>query len=129
MRAITVVARVGVLGLAVAACSTTPGGPPGPIEQNGFLVYGNGAPSAITCDQRPVQLNGNHTDKRLSGPCQFVRVAGSHNDIAIDMAPGGAIDITGAHNDVTWSQSQPGPPPMLVDHGASNTFHSGRADG
>ncbi len=124
MRAI--IARIGVLGLAVAACETNPSGPPGPIEQNGFLVYGNGAPSKIACDQRPVQLNGNHSDKRLIGPCRFVRVAGAHNDISIDVAPGGRIDITGAHNDVTWFQSLPGPPPTLMDHGASNTFHQGR---
>ena len=58
-----------------------------------------------------------------AGPCRFVRISGSHNDIALDIVPGGTIEITGAHNDVNWRQTEPGPRPDLQDHGESNTFY------
>ncbi len=125
MRGSKVAVWLGTACLA-AACTARPGGPPGPVLINGIMVYGDGAPSTIACDVRPVQLNGNHTSIRVTGDCGFVRVAGEHNDIGVDVAPGGTIEITGAHNDVTWIQARPGPAPVLEDHGASNSFHRGR---
>ncbi len=108
-----------------AACTARPGGPPGPVLTNGIMVYGDGAPSTIACDARPVQLNGNHSDIRVTGGCRYVRITGEHNDISVEAAPGGTIEITGAHNDVTWTQVRPGPLPVLEDRGASNSFHAG----
>jgi hypothetical protein len=77
----------------------------------------------IFCDGRPVLLTGDHTKLRLSGDCPRVRVAGRHNDIFVDLLPGGMIEITGAHNDVTWHAARPYPRPRLVNAGSRNTFH------
>jgi len=52
-----------------------------------------------------------------------VRVSGAHNDIFIDVTPGGTIEITGNHNDVSWRRIEPGPLPVLQDRGQSNSFH------
>ena len=121
-----VLLRLAAVGLA-AACTPT-AEEARPVQQSGFMVYNaNGARQAIACDSLPIQLNGNHTSIRLTGACRFVRVAGKHNDIAVDVAPGGTIEITGQHNDVSWRQVRPGPAPLLLDHGPSNSFHPGGA--
>lgn len=87
-----------------------------------------GRVSKVTCQGRPVLLQGNHTDVTVTGPCRYVRVAGAHNDVTVDVAPGATIEITGAHNDVWWRSRIPGPRPVLLDHGESNTFHRGGED-
>ena len=48
-------------------------------------------------------------DTRLTGDCRNVRITGTHNDIEIEMAPSGTIEITGSSNDVFWSQPRLGP--------------------
>jgi hypothetical protein len=95
---------------------------------NGWEVYTNRV-SHITCDGRPVLLNGSHTDLTLNGPCRYVRITGAHNDVTLTIVPGGTIEITGAHNDVFWYPVNPAAArPILLDHGYSNTFHR-RAEG
>src|SRR5579875_3393964 len=79
--------------------------------------------STVTCGPRAVLLGGSHTDAKVLGDCRYVRVAGEHNDIQVEVAPGGTVEITGAHNDVWWRQSRPGPGPRLLNVGQSNTFH------
>lgn len=119
-----VLLRIAAISLAVAAC--TPMTAPVATDQNGFAVYSaSQASQTIPCDTRPVQLNGSRTEIRLTGPCRFVRLIGGHNDVSVELAPGGGIEITGSHNDVTWYLVQPGPDPVLLDHGESNTFHRG----
>ena len=95
-----------------------------PVTQGGWDTYGYS--SHATCRGLPVLLAGNHQDLTVDGNCTLVRVAGRHNDILVVLAPGGTIEITGAHNDVTWKFG-PGPhlAPRLLDHGESNTFHTG----
>lgn len=116
---------IAAVAMATSACTNT--FPPVAVEQNGFAVYSaSRASQTIPCDARPVQLNGSHTDLRLTGPCRFVRLAGEHNDVSVQLAPGGSIEITGSHNDVTWRSLQPGPDPVLVNRGEDNTFHRGR---
>ncbi|MBN9559640.1 MAG: DUF3060 domain-containing protein [Alphaproteobacteria bacterium] len=117
-----VILRIAAIGLLVAGCKSTT--PPIAVDQNGFAVYTASQLNAtIPCDTRPVQLNVSRTDLRLTGPCRFVRLTGDHNDVYVELAPGGSIEITGAHNDVTWRQLRPGPEPVLTDRGESNTFH------
>lgn len=111
------------LGLLGTAC-TEPSGPTGPLAMNGFAVYvASRANQTIPCDARPIELQGNRTDLRLTGPCRFVRLVGEHNDVNVDLAAGGTFEITGSHNDVVWRQVQVGPPPILIDRGESNAFH------
>ena len=120
----SVVLRIAAIGLFAAACA--PSGPPAPpTVQNGVLVYSqNGARQTIQCDNRPIQLSGDRTALRLTGECQFVRLAGNHNDIEVEAAPGATIEITGEHNDLTWRQTRPGPHPVLLNRGQSNSFHT-----
>ena len=108
--------------LALSACGA--GGPASPVVADGWDTYGYA--SHITCGTRPVLLNGDRTDLTADGPCSRVTVAGDHNDVSITLLPGGTIDITGDHNDVTW-QFPPGlrGAPVLLDHGHSNTYHTG----
>lgn len=80
----------------------------------------------IACNGQPVLLAGNHTTIRLSNDCRQVRVAGEHNDIFVRIVPGGRIEITGIHNDVTWALDEPGRRPTLVRTAARNTFHPAR---
>jgi hypothetical protein len=77
----------------------------------------------VPCDGRPIDIASDRNDMTLTGPCQFVSVSGAHNDVYIDVTPGGTIQITGDHNDVSWRQIQRGPRPNLQDRGESNTFH------
>ena len=64
----------------------------------------------IVCDSRPISLDGDRTELTRVGPCHFVRISGSHNDIALDIIPAGTIEITGAHNDVSWRLTEAGSP-------------------
>lgn len=121
----SVVFRIAAIGLFAAACA--PSGPSAPpTVQNGVLIYSqNGARQSIECDNRPIQLSGDRTELRLTGECQFVRLAGNHNDVYVEAAPGATIEITGGHNDLTWRQVRPGPQPVLLDRGLGNSFHTG----
>jgi Protein of unknown function (DUF3060) len=78
----------------------------------------------IPCGELPVQIEGNRTDLTLTGNCRLVRITGEHNDIRVQVTPGGMIEVTGQHNDIWWQQMGPGPRPRLLNRGSSNTFHS-----
>jgi hypothetical protein len=117
-----VILRVAAMALLITGCQSTTRLIA--VEENGFAVYtSSGAAATIPCDTRPVQLNVARTELRLTGPCRFVRLTGDHNDVFVELAPGGSIEITGSHNDVTWRQLRPGPEPALLDRGESNTYH------
>jgi Protein of unknown function (DUF3060) len=97
-----------------------------PVEQGGWLTYSESRiRTPIACGPVPIQLAGSRLDTRLTGGCRYVRITGGHNDIQIDIAPGGTIELVGSNNDVVWKQIQPGPTPRLIDTGANNTFHQG----
>jgi hypothetical protein len=114
------------IGLVVAGAIATGAWSQPPTQVNGWIVYlDSHAGETLPCAPTPILLNGSHTDITLRGQCTYVRVAGEHNDIAIEAAPAATIEITGAHNDVTWRQVAPGPPPRLVNAGTGNTFHHG----
>lgn len=81
---------------------------------------------SIDCGGRPVVLDGNRSVLRLTGPCRRVTVAGRRNDVHVEVAPGGLVEITGAHNNVTWRQVGEGRRPELRVVGPSNTFHADR---
>jgi Protein of unknown function (DUF3060) len=118
-----VTARIFVICLAgAAACNTAT--PLPPVVQGGWVHYTTSRTTQnIPCGDMPIQLEGNHTDLTLTGYCRYVRITGEHNDIRIQIAPGGTIEIAGQHNDVWWQQVGPGPRPNLVNSGSSNTFH------
>jgi len=126
MRALVVGVVGGSIAVQAFAAQALAAGPSPPVQQNGWLVYQD---SHITetapCARQPILLNGSHTSFTLDGACAQVRIAGEHNDISVQVGPAATIEITGAHNDVTWQQVIPGPPPHLVDSGASNSFHHG----
>lgn len=101
-------------------------------EMAAWDVYGRGV-AEVQCGERPVLLQGSHTDIHVRGPCRYVRVAGEHNDIYVTLAPRGTIEITGEHNDVWWIVPQaPGNAfwarPRLLAPAPHNTFHHGSGD-
>ena len=107
----------------LAACSGCTPQPP-QLDSAGVLHYGTSHTSEkLACAVHPIQLDGDHTDITLTGSCTFVRLAGSHNDVAVNVAPGGTIDITGSSNDVYWYQVAAGPSPNLLNQGKDNAFH------
>lgn len=116
------VAIVGLSLLAGCAYTTTAA----PVVENGWVVYRQTRLAArVPCDDRPVLIAGNRVEMHLTGACREVRISGDHNDVSVQVAPGGTIEITGAHNDVTWTMPTPGTPPTMLDHGKSNSIHSG----
>jgi hypothetical protein len=120
MRTVTLTALLGgVISFSVWAA------PPTPVQQNGWLIYSDShVTQQIPCATQPILLTGNHTDITLKGACRYVRVAGEHNDIDIEVGADATIEITGAHNDVTWHQTAPGARPRLLKSNTeSNTFH------
>ena len=119
-----VAARIVMICMASGtACQNAPPQPP-VVTADGVMRYTTSrTEQKIDCGGHPIELAGSRTEMTLVGPCRFVRVSGNHNDIALDIVPGGTIDITGAHNDVNWRQTEPGPQPDLQDHGESNRFH------
>jgi hypothetical protein len=95
-----------------------------PLRQNGWTIYQDSHTElTIPCLPTPILLRGSHTDVVMKGGCGYVRLEGEHNDVEVDLAPGATFEITGSHNDVTWRQVAPGPPPRLLDTGAGNSFH------
>lgn len=99
---------------------------PAPVRQNGWLVYGaSHTAQTLPCAPTPILLSGSHTDTEVKGACAYVRVSGDHNDVAVDVAAGGTVEIIGEHNDVTWHQVTRGPPPRLINARESNSFHRG----
>lgn len=95
-----------------------------PTVADGWTTYAESRINApIPCGATPIQLTGNRLDTHITGECQRVRITGAHNDIAVDIVPGGMIEIVGSNNDVFWTQTAPGPRPQLIDLGVSNTFH------
>ena len=110
--------------LAAGAGCARPSNQPPTIDARGTAHYtASYVSQTVACDGRPVVLEGSRTDMDLRGACSWVMLAGSHNDVTVDMAPGGRFYITGSHNDVTWGQSGSGTPPLMQDRGVSNTFH------
>ena len=120
--------RIGLWALLLAACATTSVRAASPPTQQGvWTVYQDSHTSqTIPCVPNPILLNGSHTDLKLVGDCNYVRVAGEHNDIYIELGAGATIEITGEHNDVTWHQIVQGRPPRLLATPESNTFHDYR---
>jgi len=116
--------RIAVVCLAgAAACQSK--APQTPIVQGGWVRYtASRSSQTIPCSDLPIQLEGNRTDLTLTGYCRYVRITGEHNDIHVQIAPGGTIEITGQHNDVWWRPAGPGQPPRLINNGTSNTFHA-----
>lgn len=113
-----------LIGLAMPGACAPPPAKLAPVEQAGWLTYSESRINApIPCGSAPIQLTGDRLDTSLTGECHYVRITGAHNDIAINIAPGGTIEIVGTNNDVVWNQVRPGPPPNLINTGASNTFH------
>lgn len=112
-----------VVCFALAACKQPPlPAPPSP-SPGGWTRVSESATGAITCGELPVLVDISHATVRLAGNCGYVRVLGEHLDVYVEMAPGGTVDITGAHNDVYWTQARRGPPPTLLNRGDNNTFH------
>jgi hypothetical protein len=112
-----------MLCLASAMACTNQAEPP-KIAANGVVQYTTSrTKQTVPCDGRPIDIAGDRNDMTLTGSCQYVRVSGAHNDTYIDVTPGGTIEVTGDHNDVSWRQIQPGPHPNLQDRGESNTLH------
>lgn len=108
----------------VPAIACTNEAKPPTITANGVVQYTTSrTKQTVQCDGRPIDIASDRNEMTLTGPCQFVRVSGAHNDIYSDVIAGGTIEITGDHNDVTWRQIQPGPRPNLQDRGQNNTFH------
>ncbi|MFO1035853.1 MAG: DUF3060 domain-containing protein [Geminicoccaceae bacterium] len=78
----------------------------------------------IACGHDPVVLKGDRTVLNLTGACTNVTIAGDHNDITVELAPGAQVTASGSHNDITWRLSQPGAEPVLSSTGTSNSFHA-----
>ena len=85
--------------------------------------------TTIGCGGAPFQVDAYRVTLKLTGPCREVIVAGDHNDVETDVLPGGTVQITGSHNDVTWRQMAPGPRPALLNSGRGNTFRNGGFEG
>ena len=118
-----VTGRLIFICLASAMACTNEAKPP-MITANGIVQYTTSrTKQTVPCDGRPIDIASDRNEITLTGPCQFVRVSGAHNDIYTDVTPTGTIEITGDHNDVSWRQVQPGPGPNLQDRGQNNTFH------
>lgn len=118
-----VTTRIMLICLTFATACTNEPKPP-TITANGVVQYTTSrTKQTVPCDGRPIDIASDRNDMTLTGPCQFVRVSGAHNDVFVDIIPGGTIEITGNHNDVSWRTIQPGPLPILQDKGQSNSFH------
>jgi hypothetical protein len=115
---------IAILCLAAGAGCATPSNQPPTIDARGTLHYtASWVTQTVDCDGRAIVLQGSHTTMTLRGACWWVMLTGFHNDVTVDMPRIGRFIITGAHNDVSWRQTEPGPPPSMEDRGESNSFH------
>ena len=81
-----------------------------------------------SCPSGMAEVTGWHTEVHLVGECHYVRISGEHNDVYVDLAAGGQVDVTAPHNDVYVRQVSPGPVPRLQAYADSVTFHRGRRE-
>lgn len=125
IRGVAVAAVLSGAALGAGCTNSNRSAPKPPVMQGGVARYGEDrANGTVACEAgTPVVVAANRTKLRLAGPCRQVTVAGDHNDLHVDVAPGGTVEITGTHNDVTWRQVGQGPRPTLTIKGASNDFH------
>lgn len=108
---------------ATAGC-ITPSTQPPTTDPAGVMHFSASRVSQhVICSDHPIVLEGDRTEMTLTGGCRTVTLAGSHNDVTVDLAAGGTFDITGSHNDVNWRQVGVGPRPSLRDNGAGDAFH------
>jgi hypothetical protein len=115
---------IAITCLAAAAGCTTPSKQPPTTDAQGVEHYtGSHVSQNVVCDGHPIVLEGDHTELTLTGSCRMVTLAGSHNDVTVDMGAGGGFVITGSHNDVDWRQTEAGPRPSMQDKGDGNTYH------
>lgn len=116
--------RIAIVSLAAGAGCATPSNQPPTVDAQGTLHYtASRVSQTVACDGRPIVLQGNRTEMTLQGACWWVVLAGSHNDVTVDMASGGRFYITGSNNDVSWRQAERGTPPYMQNRGVGNTFH------
>lgn len=127
MRGATAGLAVLCLATAAAGCARESSSLASSVRDDGATHYTDSrVKGSIDCGGRPVVLDGNRSVLRLTSPCRRVTVAGRRNDVHVEVAPGGLVEITGAHNDVTWRQVGEGRRPELKAVGPSNTFHADR---
>lgn len=120
-----------LLCLAMNGCKTpaapAAGGAAAPQDYGGWQrVQSVNRERRVVCGELPVLVEVSHAGLGLIGSCGYVRVAGDHLDLSVDLSPGGTIEVTGGHNDITWRQPRGPRPPTLINAGTSNSFHAGR---
>ncbi len=93
---------------------------------NWTRIQANNRERRTGCTELPVVVELSRASISLVGNCGFVRVAGEHLTVTVELASGGTIEATGAHNDIYWKQAAGSRPPTLINAGSSNTFHADR---
>ncbi len=88
-------------------------------------VNGSGLATTADCNGGDAAVNGSANRVVFRGRCRTLRVAGSSNQVDIDLTPGGAIEIIGTANRVFYSPIAP--PPVVSALGIGNEARSGAA--
>ncbi|MGL5837988.1 MAG: DUF3060 domain-containing protein [Sphingorhabdus sp.] len=66
-------------------------------------VKGSDQTVTLDCKGGPAIVDGSSNDVRFTGQCSSLSVAGSDNEVTINLAPGAKIMVDGSSNDVNWS--------------------------
>ncbi len=85
------------------------------------VVNGSNRTELLDCNQEAAAVNGNANRVVLHGACRSLHVTGAHNEVEVDLRPGGALTIVGADNHVLYTPIVPGPTTSLqgVDNSAA----------
>lgn len=106
----------------VAACVTETKDPVAVADGGARRYTQSRIESSVACAGVPVVAAGDRNRLTFTGGCDRVTVAGRRNDVMVEVAPGGVIEITGERNAVGWRQIGTGPAPVLRDLGRHNEF-------
>ncbi len=79
------------------------------------------------CEDAGVFISGSDNRIEIAGACGEIRISGSNNRIAVDLLPGGIINLSGSDNRVEYRLVERGPPPIVLQSGSNNSVRPARS--
>ncbi len=87
------------------------------------VVNGSHRTEMLDCAGAPASVNGDANRVVFHGRCSSLRIAGTGNQVEIDLLPGGAVSVTGSDNAVQYTPIVPGP--AVTVQGGGNSIAAG----
>lgn len=91
---------------------------------NMIRFSGSNRTGVADCTARNTQLRGNSNEVTFRGGCHSLTIAGSKNDVTVEIAAGALISVRGNNNVVHWHVTGGTKQPRLRQSGHNNTLNT-----